>query len=238
MSSDIKPGILLSVFLCSLIALVLRIHSRRRRGGKGGRAAPPPTPSWQVVALVTLADLFPIIWQVTGGEGELEWPAPLSFVLPPARPLQPPPARPPSTQLPPPYLGLPADTGYGASALINRPVDYPTLYKTHQNPLTLTSFPSSLALNTATTASDTVNLTNPAQVKRSQLKPESILMVVEGEEDCQPRPPSSSLASSSSSSHSTSAFTSFPAKATDAGLTKGNKVGAQMMSRQGLRETT
>ena len=54
MSSDIKPGILLSVFLCSLIALVLRIHSRRRRGGKGGRAAPPPTPSWQVVALVTL----------------------------------------------------------------------------------------------------------------------------------------------------------------------------------------
>ena len=54
MSSDIKPGILLSVFLCSLIALVLRIHSRRRRGGKGGRAAPPPTPSWQVVALVTM----------------------------------------------------------------------------------------------------------------------------------------------------------------------------------------
>ena len=57
MSSDIKPGILLSVFLCSLIALVLRIHSRRRRGGKGGRAAPPPTPSWQVVALLTLAGL-------------------------------------------------------------------------------------------------------------------------------------------------------------------------------------
>ena len=61
MSSDIKPGILLSVFLCSLIALVLRIHSRRRRGGKGGRAAPPPTPSWQVVALLTLTlDSLPV----------------------------------------------------------------------------------------------------------------------------------------------------------------------------------
>ena len=43
-----QSGILLSVFLCSLIALVLRIHSRRRRGGKGGLTAPPPTPSWQV----------------------------------------------------------------------------------------------------------------------------------------------------------------------------------------------
>ena len=103
-----------------------------------------------------------MIWQVP--EGELEWPSPPSFVLPP---LPTPSTRPP----PPPYLGLPKDTGHGASALTNRPVDYPSLYtRTHQDPLPLTSFPSSLALNTATTASETVHLTDLTQVKSCQLK--------------------------------------------------------------------
>ena len=82
-----------------------------------------------------------MIWQVTGGEGELEWPSPPSFVLP-SLPT-------PSTQPPPPYLpylpNLPKDTGHGASALTNRPVDYPALYTaTHQDPRPLNSFPSSL----------------------------------------------------------------------------------------------
>jgi len=183
----IGAGILLSVFLCSLIALVLRIHSRRRRGGKGGLTAPPPTPSWQVT-------------------DELEWPTPPSFILPlvsappktqsvspppKTQPVQAPPSHPP----PPPYLGLPQHTGHGASALTNRPVDYPAHYtsgltspvdypahylqpvdypehykRTHQavpKPLPLASFPSGLALNTASTVSETVHLTDLTQVKRT-----------------------------------------------------------------------
>ena len=41
------PAILLSVLLCSVLALVLRIHSRRTMGKGGGDKAPPCTPSWQ-----------------------------------------------------------------------------------------------------------------------------------------------------------------------------------------------
>jgi len=145
-------GILFSVFLCSLIALVLRIHSRRRRGGKGGRTAPPPTPSWQVT-------------------DELEWPSPPSFILPPVSPPPPTTQSVPAQPPPPPYLGLPQHTGHGASALTNRPVDYPAHYtRTHQgtpNPLPLTTFPSGLALNTATTVSETVHLTDLTQVRRT-----------------------------------------------------------------------
>ena len=108
-----------------------------------------------------------MICQVT----ELDWPTPPSFVLPSVQA--------PPTQLPPPYLGLPKDTGHGAAALTNRPVDYPELYtRTHleqkqaaqKNPLPLTSFPSSLALNTAATASETVHLTDLTQVNSGQLK--------------------------------------------------------------------
>ena len=154
--------------------------------------------------------LSSMIWQVPG-EGELVWPSPPSFVLPSVPT--------PSTQPPPPYLGLPKDTGRGSSALTNRPVDYPALYtRTHQGPLPLTSFPSSLALNTATTVSETVHLTDLTQVKSCQLKKQGSYS---GEKNCQPCSSSSALSSSSSSSHPTSSSSSLPSKATDAGLTNG-----------------
>ena len=107
-----------------------------------------------------------IIWQVTD---ELEWPSPPSFILPPVSPPPPTTQSVPAQPPPPPYLGLPQHTGHGASALTNRPVDYPAHYtRTHQgtpNSLPLTTFPSGLALNTATTVSETVHLTDLTQVK-------------------------------------------------------------------------
>ena len=132
--------------------------------------------------------------------GELEWPSPPSFVLPQPQQLprrstnqlpqhqhlslnsfiksesEPPPLssmiRLPQSEQPPPYLGFPAPARLGASALTNRPVDYPALYNTpHQDcqasqnyQMALPSFPPRLALTTSTIASDTANLTDVSKV--------------------------------------------------------------------------
>ena len=127
--------------------------------------------------------------------GELEWPSPPSFVLPQPKHLPtsstsqlPQPKHLPLNSSPkseseplplsnmirqaPPYLGLPAHTRPGASALTNRPVDYPALYNTpHQDcqtsqnyQMALPSFPPRLALTTSSIASDAVHLTDVSKV--------------------------------------------------------------------------